>query len=85
MVSFGGVEDDLLDDNMSLAASNAEDFYEWFLLGRRQTSRQCASVDDTKEKGYGKMPLLDESVAAHLCPPTTIEWKAKFALHGCAP
>ncbi len=25
------------------------------------------------------MPLLDESVAAHICPPTAIGWKAKAA------
>ncbi len=30
-----------------------------------------------KKEGYERMPQLDESVAAHLCPPTAIGWKAK--------
>ncbi|KAL0152775.1 hypothetical protein M9458_052498 [Cirrhinus mrigala] len=33
---------------------------------------------------YEKLPLLDESVAAHLCPPTAIGWKAK-ASHPSKP
>ncbi len=53
------------------------------------------SVDGTEEKGYEHLPRLDESVAAHLCPPTAIGWKARAshlskpcratsALAGCA-
>ncbi len=30
-----------------------------------------------EEKGYEDLPPLDESVAAHLCPPTAIGWKAR--------
>ncbi len=37
-----------------------------------------------EEKGYERMPQLDESVAAHLCPPTAIGWKAK-ASHPSKP
>ncbi len=35
------------------------------------------SVDGTEEKGYEHLPPLEESVAAHLCPPTAIGWKAR--------
>ncbi len=35
-------------------------------------------------KGIWRMPQLDESVAAHLCPPTAIGWKAK-ASHPSKP
>ncbi len=63
-------------------------------------SSTLASVDGTEEKGYERLPPLDESVAMHLCPPTAIGWKEKVAhlskpcrsseeslhaLHGCAP
>lgn len=30
------------------------------------------TVDDTEEKGYEKLPPLDELVAEHLCPPTAM-------------
>ncbi len=42
------------------------------------------SVDSTEEKGYDSLPPLDESVAAHLCPPTAIGWKVK-ATHPSKP
>ncbi|KAA0721247.1 hypothetical protein E1301_Tti018144 [Triplophysa tibetana] len=35
------------------------------------------SVDGAEEKGCEKLPPLYESVAAHLCPPSAIGWKAK--------
>ncbi len=161
LVSFGGSDDELADDSMSLAASDAEELSgsitdpapsrlpapsaakagmdaelfrvlskavkelglewsppeepsrsrldEWFLSGRRQASQQRPSpffpevhdeltrswrspysarlrtsassaltiIDGAEEKRYERMPQLDESVAAHLCPPTAIGWKAK--------
>ncbi len=161
LVSFGGSDDELADDSMSLAASDAEELSasitdpapsrlpapsaakagmdaelfrvlskavkelglewsppeepsrsrldEWFLPGRRQapqqrpspffpevhdeltrswrspySARRCTSassaltiIDGAEEKRYERMPQLDESVAAHLCPPTAIGWKAK--------
>lgn len=40
-------------------------------------SSALSSVDGAEEKGYDKLLPLDESVAAHLCPPTAIGWKAK--------
>ncbi len=43
------------------------------------SSSALTSVDDAEEKGYGKLPPLDESVAKHLCPPTAIGWMAKAA------
>ncbi|KAL0168794.1 hypothetical protein M9458_037016, partial [Cirrhinus mrigala] len=42
------------------------------------------SVDSAEDKGYEKLPPLEESVAAHLCPPTAIGWKAK-ASHPSKP
>ncbi len=160
LVSFGGSVDELADDSMSLAASDAEELSgsvtdsapsrlptpsaakagmdaeleelglewsppeepsrssldEWFLPGRRQAPQQRPSpffpevhdeltrswrspysarlrtsassalttIDGTEEKGYERMPQLDESVAAHLCPPTAIGWKAK-ASHPSKP
>ncbi len=42
------------------------------------------SVDGAEEKGYEHLPPLDESVAAHLCPPTAIGWKAR-ASHSSKP
>ncbi len=161
LVSFGGSDDELADDSMSLAASDAEELSgsitdpapsrfpapsaakagmdaelfrvlskavkelglewsppeepsrsrldEWFLPGRRQAPQQRPSpffpevhdeltrswrspystrlrtsassaltiIDGAEEKRYERMPQLDESVAAHLCPPTAIGWKAK--------
>ncbi len=44
---------------------------------RTSTSSALTTVDGAEEKGYERMPQLDESVAAHLCPPTAIGWKAK--------
>ncbi len=41
------------------------------------SSQNRGTVDDTEEKGYERLPPLDESVAAHLCPPTAIRWKAR--------
>ncbi len=168
LVSFGGSDDELADDSMSLVASDAEELWgsvtdpapsglpapsaakagmdaelfrvlskaveelglewsppeepsrsrldEWFLPGRRQAPQQRPSpffpevhdeltrswrspysarlrtsassalttVDGAEEKGYERMPQLDESVAAHLCPPTAIGWKAK-ASHPSKP
>ncbi len=168
LVSFGGSDDELADDSMSLVASDAEELSgsvtdpapsglpgpsaakagmdaklfrvlskaveelglewsppeepsrsrldEWFLPGRRQAPQQRPSsffpevhdeltrswrspysarlrtsassalttVDGAEEKGYERMPHLDESVAAHLCPPTAIGWKAK-ASHPSKP
>ncbi len=48
------------------------------------SSSALTSVDGAKEKGYNSLPPLDESVAAHLCPPTAIGWKAK-ATHPSKP
>ncbi len=168
LVSFGGSDDELADDSMSLVASDAEELWgsatdpapsglpapsaakagmdaelfrvlskaveelglewsppeepsrsrldEWFLPGRRQAPQQRPSpffpevhdelmrswrspysarlrtsassalttVDGAEEKGYERMPQLDESVAVHLCPPTAIGWKAK-ASHPSKP
>ncbi len=47
-------------------------------------SSALTTVDGAEEKGYERMPQLDESVAAHLCPPTAIGWKAK-ASHPSKP
>ncbi len=168
LVSFGGSDDELADDSMSLVASDAEELSgsvtdpapsglpapsvakagmdaellrvlskaveelglewsppeepscsrldEWFLPGRRQAPQQrplpffpevhdeltrswrspysarlrtsassaLTTVDGAEEKGYERMPQLDESVAAHLCPPTAIGWKSK-ASHPSKP
>ncbi len=51
---------------------------------RTSASSALTTVDGTEEKGYERMPQLDESVAAHLCPPTAIGWKAK-ASHPSKP
>ncbi|KAI2647691.1 Gamma-glutamyl phosphate reductase [Labeo rohita] len=48
------------------------------------SSSALSSIDGAEEKGYDKPPPLDESVAAHLCPPTGIRWKAK-ATHPSKP
>ncbi|ROJ42279.1 hypothetical protein DPX16_1720 [Anabarilius grahami] len=163
-VSFGGSDDELPDDSVSLAASDPEHWVaesdepaplpllepidhsagmdaelfrvlskaveeldlewapleepsrsrldEWFLPGRRQAPRQrsapffpevhkelakswrapysarlhtshrsaLTSVDGSEEKGYEHLPPLDEAVAAHLCPPAAVGWKAKRSL-----
>ncbi len=44
---------------------------------RPSASVALTSVDGVEEKGYEHQPALDESVAAHLCPPTAIGWKAR--------
>ncbi|KAL0157079.1 hypothetical protein M9458_048325, partial [Cirrhinus mrigala] len=44
---------------------------------RTSSSSALTSVDGAEDKGYEKLLPLDESVAAHLCPPTAIGWKAK--------
>ncbi len=46
---------------------------------RNSSSSAVTTVDGAEEKGYGKLPPLNESVAVHLCPPTAIGWKAKAA------
>ncbi len=51
---------------------------------RASSSSTLTSVDGAEEKGYDSLPPLDESVAAHLCPPTAIGWKAK-ATHPSKP
>ncbi len=37
------------------------------------------SVDSAEEKGYEHLPPLDESVAADICPPMAIGWKARVS------
>ncbi len=44
---------------------------------RSSASSALTSVDGAEEKGYEHLPPLDESVAAHLCPPTAIGWKTR--------
>ncbi|XP_016300359.1 metal transporter CNNM2-like [Sinocyclocheilus anshuiensis] len=46
---------------------------------RTSASTTLTSVDGAEDKGYEKLPPLDESVAAHLCLPTAIGWKPKAA------
>ncbi len=46
-------------------------------------SAALTSVDGTEEKGNEHLPPLDESVAAHLCPPTAIGWKASHPSKPC--
>lgn len=41
------------------------------------TCTTLPTIDSAEEKGYEKLPLLDEAVAADLCSPTAIGWKAK--------
>ncbi len=52
---------------------------------RTSASSALTTIDGAEEKGYERMPQLDESMAAHLCPPTAISWKAKLYLkwHRC--
>ncbi len=42
------------------------------------------SIDGAEDKRYEHLPPLDESLTAHLCPPTTIGWKAR-ASHPSKP
>ncbi len=51
---------------------------------RPSTSTALTSVEGAEEKGHEHLPRLDESVAAHLCPPTAIGWKAR-ATHPSKP
>ncbi|KAL0165753.1 hypothetical protein M9458_037597, partial [Cirrhinus mrigala] len=51
---------------------------------RASSSSALTSVDGAEDKGYEKLPPLNESVAAHLCPPTAIGWKTK-ASHPSKP
>ncbi len=46
---------------------------------RTSASSALTSVEGAEDKGYEKLPLLEESVTEHLCPPTAIGWKAKAA------
>ncbi len=43
---------------------------------RPSTSAALTSIDGAEEKRYKHLPPLDESVDTHLCPSTTIGWKA---------
>ncbi len=51
---------------------------------RPSASVTLTSVGGAEEKGYEHLPPLDESVAAHLCPPTASGWKAR-ATHPSEP
>ncbi len=44
---------------------------------RPSASSALTSIDGAEEKGHEHLPPLDESVAAHLCPPMAIGWKAR--------
>ncbi len=44
---------------------------------RPSATAALTSVDGAEEKGYERLPPLDESMAAHLCLPTAIGWKAR--------
>ncbi len=46
---------------------------------RPSASAALTSIDVAEEKGYEHLPPLDESVAAHSCPPTAIRWKARVS------
>lgn len=43
-----------------------------------------SKVDGADEKGYAKLPLVEEAVAVHLCLPMAIGWKTK-ASHPSKP
>lgn len=43
-----------------------------------------ASVVGAEERGYSKLPSLEEAVAAHLCPPSALGVKA-HAVHPSKP
>ncbi|ROI27680.1 GRB2-associated-binding protein 3 [Anabarilius grahami] len=45
---------------------------------------QCETVHGADEKGYTKLPLVEEAVAVHLCLPMAIGWKTK-ASHPSKP
>lgn len=47
-------------------------------------SATLSSVDGAAEKGYEKLPPLEEAVAAHLCPPTASSWRSR-AVHPLKP
>ncbi len=51
---------------------------------RPSNSATLTSIDGAEERGYEHLPPLDESVAAHLCPPMAIGWKAR-ATHPSKP
>ncbi len=51
---------------------------------RPSASVALTSIDAAEEKGYEHLPPLDESVAAHLCPPIAIGWKVR-ASHPSKP
>ncbi len=51
----------------------------WNAPNSSRASAALTSVDGAEEKGYEHLPSLDESVAAHLCPPTAIGWKARVS------
>ncbi|ROL46224.1 Tripartite motif-containing protein 16 [Anabarilius grahami] len=51
---------------------------------RLRSSTSLTSVDGVEQKGYEKLPPLDEAVAVHLCPPTAMGWKSK-AVHPSKP
>ncbi len=51
---------------------------------RSSASAALTSVDSAEEIGYERLSPLDESVAAHLCPPMAIGWKAR-AIHPSKP
>lgn len=43
------------------------------------SSAALTMVDGLKEKGYTKLPPLEEALAVHLCPPAARGWKTKAA------
>ncbi len=45
------------------------------------SSSTLTSVDGAEEKGYDCLPPLDESVAAHLCPPGPLAGRQKLPTH----
>ncbi|KAI2646209.1 ORF V: Enzymatic polyprotein [Labeo rohita] len=51
---------------------------------RTSSSSAPTSVDGAEDKGYEKLPPLDELVVAHLCPPTAIAGQPASALHSMA-
>ncbi len=44
---------------------------------RPSASVALTFVDGAEEKRYEHLPPFDESVAAHICPPTAIQWKVR--------
>ncbi|XP_052005141.1 uncharacterized protein LOC127659388 [Xyrauchen texanus] len=46
---------------------------------RSHVSTSLASVDGAAEKGYTSIPPVEDSVAAHLCPPSA-RWRSKPVL-----